>query len=185
MLRPLPSCDTPAAHVGNSAGLPPTASDIPSRCRSPWAAASVRLPPSTRSVSQDGYAVLSSDGPGEYDVAFEAFAGVAPASLSPGTVAYIGTGGPLPEGADAGELPRVASGAHCLPGPPGSGSWVAADRRLRPLFPFLHTHAVVQIEDTEFLGRSDGGTKRVRINKAVPPGCDVRQVRLGMSAQAG
>lgn len=51
---------------------------------------------------QDGYAVLSTDGPGEYDVAFEAFAGVAPRTLAPGTVAYIGTGGPLPEGADAG-----------------------------------------------------------------------------------
>ncbi len=51
---------------------------------------------------QDGYAVLSTDGPGEYDIAFEAFAGVAPRTLTPGTVAYIGTGGPLPEGADAG-----------------------------------------------------------------------------------
>ena len=51
---------------------------------------------------QDGYAVLSSDGPGEYEVAFEAFAGAAPRTLQPGTVAYIGTGGPLPEGADAG-----------------------------------------------------------------------------------
>ena len=50
---------------------------------------------------QDGYAVHSSDGPGEYDVAFEAFAGAAPQALAPGSVAYIGTGGPLPEGADA------------------------------------------------------------------------------------
>lgn len=32
----------------------------------------------------------------------QAFAGVAPQVLQPGTVAYIGTGGPLPEGADAG-----------------------------------------------------------------------------------
>ena len=55
---------------------------------------------------QDGYAVLSSDGPGEYEVAFEAFAGAAPRALQPGTVAYIGTGGPLPEGADAGEGTR-------------------------------------------------------------------------------
>lgn len=49
--------------------------------------------------------MLSSDGPGEYEVAFEAFAGVAPRTLAPGTVAYIGTGGPLPEGADAGAPP--------------------------------------------------------------------------------
>lgn len=44
---------------------------------------------------QDGYAVASSDGPGEYEIAFEAFAGVAPRTLSPGTVAYIGTGAQL------------------------------------------------------------------------------------------
>lgn len=34
----------------------------------------------------------------------QAFAGVAPQTLQPGTVAYIGTGGPLPEGSDAGLL---------------------------------------------------------------------------------
>lgn len=51
--------------------------------------------------------MLASDGPGEYEVAFEAFAGAAPRALQPGTVAYIGTGGPLPEGSDAGE------GAEC------------------------------------------------------------------------
>lgn len=50
---------------------------------------------------QDGYAVIASDGPGEYDVAFEAHAGTSPHVLSPGSIAYIGTGGPLPEGADA------------------------------------------------------------------------------------
>ncbi|KAI7845411.1 hypothetical protein COHA_001116 [Chlorella ohadii] len=91
---------------------------------------------------QDGYAVLSSDGPGEYDVAFEAFAGVAPQTLQPSTVAYIGTGGPLPEGADA----------------------------------------VVQIEDTEFLGAGPDGTKRVRIKISVAPGYDVRQVGSDMAA---
>ena len=36
--------------------------------------------------------------------------------------------------------------------------------------------AVVQIEDTEFLGASPSGAKRVRINKAAAPGYDVRQV---------
>lgn len=98
--------------------------------------------PGFRASIKDGYAVVSSDGPGEYEVAFEAFAGVAPGSLQPGSVAYIGTGGPLPEGADA----------------------------------------VVQIEDSEFLGAAPGGTRRVRINKAVPPGCDVRQVGSDMAA---
>lgn len=38
----------------------------------------------------------------------------------------------------------------------------------------------MQIEDTEFLGQSPDGTKRVRINKAVPPGYDVRQVRTSV-----
>lgn len=37
--------------------------------------------------------------------------------------------------------------------------------------------AVVQIEDTEFLGAGPDGTKRVRIKISVPPGYDVRQVR--------
>lgn len=71
------------------------------------------------SIVQDGYAVLSTDGPGEYDVAFEAFAGVAPRTLSPGTVAYIGTGGPLPEGADAGLHQGSFDGtwSQCLTGP--------------------------------------------------------------------
>ncbi len=42
--------------------------------------------------TQDGYAVCSADGPGEYAVAFEAYAGSAPPALQRGTVAYIGTG---------------------------------------------------------------------------------------------
>lgn len=41
---------------------------------------------------QDGYAVVTADGPGEYVVAFDAHAGSAGAQLAPGTVAYIGTG---------------------------------------------------------------------------------------------
>ena len=36
--------------------------------------------------------------------------------------------------------------------------------------------AVVQVEDTDFLGATDG-KKRVRIKKKVDPGYDVRQVR--------
>jgi gephyrin len=57
--------------------------------------------PGYRASIKDGYAVVSSDGPGEYDIVFEAHAGTAPGTLSPGTVAYISTGGPVPEGADA------------------------------------------------------------------------------------
>ncbi|KAK9840649.1 hypothetical protein WJX81_006905 [Elliptochloris bilobata] len=58
------------------------------------------LPPFPASI-KDGYAVRSHDGPGEYSVEVGALAGTAPGRLSPGYVAYIGTGGPLPEGADA------------------------------------------------------------------------------------
>lgn len=43
-------------------------------------------------LCQDGYAVVSADGPGDYDVAFEALAGTAAGSLKAGTVAYITTG---------------------------------------------------------------------------------------------
>ena len=50
---------------------------------------------------KDGFAVVSSDGAGEYPVTINARAGSAPATLAPGTVAYITTGAPLPEGADA------------------------------------------------------------------------------------
>ncbi len=85
---------------------------------------------------QDGYAVHAADGPGDYSVAFEAFAGRAPQVLEAGSVAYIGTGGPVPEGADA----------------------------------------VVQIEDTEFLGIGEGGLRRVRIKAPVKSGQDIRQV---------
>lgn len=43
-------------------------------------------------LCQDGYAVVSADGPGDYDVAFEALAGTAAGHLKAGTVAYITTG---------------------------------------------------------------------------------------------
>lgn len=46
----------------------------------------------THVVLQDGYAVHSSDGPGEYTVEFEALAGTAPGRLTKGCVAYVGTG---------------------------------------------------------------------------------------------
>ena len=78
------------------------------------------LPPFPASV-KDGYAVVAGDGPGEYPVIGEVTAGrVASFRVRPGTVAYITTGAPLPEGADAvvmveetvlradGDAPRVA-----------------------------------------------------------------------------
>ncbi|KAK9788847.1 hypothetical protein WJX73_005383 [Symbiochloris irregularis] len=58
------------------------------------------LPPFPSSI-KDGYAVRSSDAAGDYEVAFEALAGLPPGVLEPGFVAYISTGGPVPSGADA------------------------------------------------------------------------------------
>lgn len=60
------------------------------------------LPPYPASV-MDGYAVVSSDGPGEYPVITESRAGNdgVGVTVAPGTVAYVTTGGPIPDGADA------------------------------------------------------------------------------------
>lgn len=60
------------------------------------------LPPYAASV-KDGFAVIAADGPGEYQIVAEARAGDDASNivLIPGTVAYITTGGPVPEGADA------------------------------------------------------------------------------------
>ena len=57
--------------------------------------------PGYRASIKDGYAVRSSDGPGEYPVSYMAHAGQGPENLQDGTVAYISTGGLVPEGADA------------------------------------------------------------------------------------
>ncbi|CAI5512785.1 unnamed protein product [Closterium sp. Naga37s-1] len=53
--------------------------------------------------AEDGYAVVAADGPGEYPIIAEARAGddAANVVVTPGTVAYITTGGPVPQGADA------------------------------------------------------------------------------------
>ncbi|CAI5529864.1 unnamed protein product [Closterium sp. Naga37s-1] len=61
------------------------------------------LPVSCLSCCQDGYAVVAADGPGEYPIIAEARAGddAANVVVTPGTVAYITTGGPVPQGADA------------------------------------------------------------------------------------
>lgn len=60
------------------------------------------LPPYPASI-KDGYAVISSDGPGEYPVITESRAGndALGVIVTPGTVAYVTTGGPIPDGADA------------------------------------------------------------------------------------
>lgn len=60
------------------------------------------LPPYPASV-KDGFAVIAADGPGDYPVIAESRAGndAADVIVSSGTVAYITTGGPVPEGADA------------------------------------------------------------------------------------
>ncbi|XP_057441545.1 molybdopterin biosynthesis protein CNX1 isoform X2 [Lotus japonicus] len=60
------------------------------------------LPPYPASL-KDGYAVVAADGPGEYPVIAESRAGddALGVTLTPGTVAYVTTGGPIPDGADA------------------------------------------------------------------------------------
>ncbi|KAK4855344.1 hypothetical protein QYF36_006283 [Acer negundo] len=60
------------------------------------------LPPYPASI-KDGYAVVASDGPGEYPVITESRAGNDGVGVivTPGTVAYVTTGGPIPDGADA------------------------------------------------------------------------------------
>jgi gephyrin len=58
-------------------------------------------PPFAASV-KDGYAVVAADGPGEYTIRGDATAGhPADFVLRPGEVAYITTGAPMPQGADA------------------------------------------------------------------------------------
>lgn len=64
-------------------------------------AAQEPLPPFPAST-KDGYAVVAADGPGDYPMVGEVSAGaLADFAVEPGTVAYITTGAPLPEGADA------------------------------------------------------------------------------------
>ncbi|KAG0570477.1 hypothetical protein KC19_6G165500 [Ceratodon purpureus] len=60
------------------------------------------LPPFPASV-KDGYAVVAADGPGEYPVVAASRAGddSTQLHLEAGSVVYITTGGPVPEGADA------------------------------------------------------------------------------------
>lgn len=63
--------------------------------------ATTPLPPFPASV-KDGYAVVAADGPGDYPVIGEVTAGrLANFTVTPGSIAYITTGAPLPPGADA------------------------------------------------------------------------------------
>ncbi len=65
------------------------------------AVASTPLPPFPASV-KDGYAVVAADGPGVYPVIGQITAGqMADFRVESGSVAYITTGAPLPDGADA------------------------------------------------------------------------------------
>ncbi len=58
--------------------------------------------PSFAASVKDGYAVVAADGPGIYPVMGEATAGkMAAFRVTPGSVAYVTTGAPLPPGADA------------------------------------------------------------------------------------
>ncbi|MBI5814849.1 MAG: molybdopterin molybdotransferase MoeA [Nitrospinae bacterium] len=64
------------------------------------AVSDVDIPPFNR-VTMDGYAVISPDGPGEYEVVEYVPAGAFPQiALTRGKVSKVMTGAPLPEGAD-------------------------------------------------------------------------------------
>ncbi|MBI4828026.1 MAG: molybdopterin molybdotransferase MoeA [Nitrospinae bacterium] len=65
------------------------------------AVSDVEIPPFRR-VTMDGYAVIAADGAGAFEVVEDVPAGVFPrVRLTPGKVAKVMTGAPLPEGADA------------------------------------------------------------------------------------
>lgn len=86
--RPLPSVIRPLAAVRGAI----LAADV--HAQEP-------LPPFPAST-KDGYAVVAADGPGTYPLIGEVTAGaLADFRLEPGSVAYITTGAPLPDGADA------------------------------------------------------------------------------------
>lgn len=65
------------------------------------AVAQEAMPPFAASI-KDGYAVVAADGPGDYPVVGNVTAGrVADFAVLPGQIAYITTGAPVPNGADA------------------------------------------------------------------------------------
>jgi gephyrin len=76
--------------------------------------------PAFRASVKDGFAVRCADGAGEFPVAAASRAAARdgpPAPLQPGTVAYITTGAPVPEGADA--VVQVENTVALEPGAPG------------------------------------------------------------------
>ncbi len=84
--------------------------------------ASEPLPPFPASV-KDGYAVVASDGPGDYPIVGTVTAGrLADFRVDPGTVAYITTGAPLPPGADAVVMVEESEPLADAENPAGSGS---------------------------------------------------------------
>lgn len=93
------------------------------------------LPPFPASV-KDGYAVVAADGPGIYPVIGEVTAGrVAEFQVTPGTVAYITTGAPLPPGADAVVMVEETTSQPAQNGTPyvRIGAQVRAGDDVRPI----------------------------------------------------
>jgi gephyrin len=86
------------------------------------------LPPFPAST-KDGYAVVAADGPGDYPIIGEATAGrMADFVVTPGTVAYITTGAPLPPGADAVVMVEETTRLAPLDG----RAWVRIQQHVRP-----------------------------------------------------
>ncbi len=100
----LPVDEALAIVLAQAAPLPPVTVGLPDALGLILAeevAARESLPP-FRAAIKDGYAVVAQDGPGVYPVIGEVTAGrMADFRVEPGAVAYITTGAPLPEGADA------------------------------------------------------------------------------------
>ena len=96
------------------------------------AVSDVDIPPFRR-VTMDGYAVIAADGAGTFEVVEDVPAGVFPrVRLTPGKVAKVMTGAPLPEGADA-VVPVEDTGGYVAVGqkaeikkPAGAGKNFAA-----------------------------------------------------------
>jgi gephyrin len=125
----LPVADALALVLAQASPLPPvtvTLAAAQGRILAADILAQDALPPFPASV-KDGYAVVAADGPGVYPVVGAATAGHMPTfTVTPGTVAYITTGAPLPAGADAvvmveetepldGDPPRVHIRARVQP----------------------------------------------------------------------
>jgi len=100
----LPVADALAIVLEQTTPLPPTnvkLAEAQGLTLATDAIAQEALPPFPASV-KDGYAVVAADGPGTYPVVGQITAGtLADFQVTPGSVAYITTGAPLPSGADA------------------------------------------------------------------------------------